>query len=747
LQQLVAALEGEGSPAQRIGNAVKLVAERPTVAAPEPGASLEISNQHFIVYYSNLIQFLDQLANSRDVQSWFIDSSREEDFRPQLIAQFGRLDSFLKQNGLDVDTGELCHNFTEIPAVLSGLVEDIQPQSRELLLVIQTIGLANEVLRKRSEFLADESRRLSAEVQDFRRQLKQANDEMDEHIEEATFSLSSELQEERTKCTSAERMLRALRRELKHSEESGETVTRCMSILSEETPALDESSAVSIEGQLAALVNERDAAFEKISTLHERLRQRKQQLKVVSDADGDRGLKLVQLQNEVEDLRSQNAALQADIAKYSEANEELREARDKQGETIRLVQTDHERTVTQIRAENDQMIAEKATEIEEVQQQLRDIQAQFEEEKRTLRRELKREARKVKGELDLQMQRTEELRNHYEPILTDLRAKLADARAAEGKAQGELQRAELTAKELLTEISAARIDLKMQHLRLKAMEEKGERDQKLAETRFRMKFLGAETAHQAALETMQANYEEKQHHFMVSVCERFKEFVDFAAPISEESIQATLDQVLGAFRLAGKRSRESEQSMNELVEIRTLIGVDRDIPLVKCIAGIVKDSREYQQVRQQIENDQKEAAELLRQGRTAQDSFATSREWETWARRVHGLVTDSFTTAKSPRELQLALEETVLSSLSQRQMKRRLEILRMEKILLVRGMIKPHLSPRKPASLTPLICAAMALHRLRKLSGHLPTNLTSFARAADRSPLPEKRFPVLNVLV
>jgi hypothetical protein len=123
-----------------------------------------------------------------------------------------------------------------------------------------------------------------------------------------------------------------------------------------------------------------------------------------------------------------------------------------------------------------------------------------------------------------------------------------------------------------------------------------------------------------------------------------------------------------------------------------------------------------------------------------------SREWEIWARRVHGLVTDSFTTAKSPRELQLALEETLLASLSQRQLKRKAEILRMEKVLFVRGVIKPHFPNRKLTSIAPLICATACLHRLRKLAGHLPTQLSSFSRLSDQSPLPEKRFPVIKVV-
>jgi hypothetical protein len=41
---------------------------------------------------------------------------------------------------------------------------------------------------------------------------------------------------------------------------------------------------------------------------------------------------------------------------------------------------------------------------------------------------------------------------------------------------------------------------------------------------------------------------------MVSVGERFKEFVDFAAPIAEDAVHESVDQVLNAFRTASKES-------------------------------------------------------------------------------------------------------------------------------------------------------------------------------------------------
>jgi hypothetical protein len=72
---------------------------------------------------------------------------------------------------------------------------------------------------------------------------------------------------------------------------------------------------------------------------------------------------------------------------------------------------------------------------------------------------------------------------------------LADARAAEEKADGNLQKAEIPAQQARTEFSAARIDLTVSQLRMKATEERFDPDQQLTDMRFRIKPLGLETTH------------------------------------------------------------------------------------------------------------------------------------------------------------------------------------------------------------------------------------------------------------
>jgi chromosome segregation ATPase len=111
--------------------------------------------------------------------------------------------------------------------------------------------------------------------------------------------------------------------------------------------SVEDATVAALEGRAEVLTSEGEAVLENVSGLQVRLRQRKAQLKEVSDAGNERNLEIAQFENEIEieidDLRSQNASLQAEVTKFTESDPELRTAVTKQGELIRMNQADHER--------------------------------------------------------------------------------------------------------------------------------------------------------------------------------------------------------------------------------------------------------------------------------------------------------------------------------------------------------------------------------------------------------------------
>jgi hypothetical protein len=205
--------------------------------------------------------------------------------------------------------------------------------------------------------------------------------------------------------------------------------------------------------------------------------------------------------------------------------------------------------------------------------------------------------------------------------------------------------------------------------------------------------------------------------------------------------------VLAAFRGAAAQSRKEEQLAVEAGDLRVLLGLSSSASLVKTVAALASQAREFEQSRRQIETDRTEIAELLRQTKSDQISDMSSREWETWARRMHGLIADNFSTSKSPKTLQRSLEEAIISNIGQRPLKRHLEVLRMEKALLMRGVMKSGVpGGRRPPELSAMICVVAALYRLRKLAGYLPTTFAGGAASPPDRQSRAKHFPIVNVV-
>jgi hypothetical protein len=452
------------------------------------------------------------------------------------------------------------------------------------------------------------------------------------------------------------------------------------------------------------------------------------------------------LKNENEDLRSANSALQTKFETFNQETENCRQAFARQAELIELNEADHKRECANLKTEYEQAIADKDSELAEIKLEMANSRSLFDEQKRALRREGKVTERKLRTDLDSQIERTEELRNHYERLLTDIRGRLSESRKLESQAQLEKQKNDALVKELRSDLSAARIDSNMFELKLRATQERVERDQKMLESKHRVEMMQLDAAHQKILQEHEQQFAEKQHQFFLSICERFKEFVDFSAQISSDSVQQLLDDVVKTIRQFRKRERDFNQSRDELADIRSIVGADRSTPVRRKLVALAKDARAYQEAKNAIEQERKEVAELARQARAEAASDITSREWEQWAKRLHSLVTDNFSRLKTQKDLQMGLEEALMQRLGERHVKRRLEILRMEKAILASGIVNlPPPAHRQP-SLWPLVCMAVTIRRLRKLAGHLQSPHLSPARepGRERSAAP-KRYPVMNV--
>jgi hypothetical protein len=112
------------------------------------------------------------------------------------------------------------------------------------------------------------------------------------------------------------------------------------------------------------------------------------------------------------------------------------------------------------------------------------------------------------------------------------------------------------------------------------------------------------------------------------------------------------------------------------------------------------------------------------------------------------LITNSVCVGKAERELQNLIEDAILNAIGQRSLWRIVDVLRFEKRVLERGRANlPRATIIVPTQRLLIIIAA-AVHRMQKLSGHLPGTMWREGRGhhvMERS-LDRRALPVVSLV-
>jgi hypothetical protein len=203
--------------------------------------------------------------------------------------------------------------------------------------------------------------------------------------------------------------------------------------------------------------------------------------------------------------------------------------------------------------------------------------------------------------------------------------------------------------------------------------------------------LALEVAHHAVLEEARAPFDAKFKSLLESISDSLGDFVVFARPLSEESVQQGIAQVGEILRATKEQSEALEQARTQLAEMRRLLEVDEPEQLIPALTELLKKD---------------------------------GPSWEEWAQRVHALVTNSFSLVKTTEELQFALEEALMGFTRQTRIARKLEVLRFEKKLLMTGGVQLGRSQRKAPTLLAVLSVIAAVRKLQKLTGNVaPTQI------------------------
>jgi hypothetical protein len=208
-------------------------------------------------------------------------------------------------------------------------------------------------------------------------------------------------------------------------------------------------------------------------------------------------------------------------------------------------------------------------------------------------------------------------------------------------------------------------------LRLQNSEEQIKRDRSLAATRSQLTDLGIETAHQACSTGCACRSTAGSRG------------CSSQSPPPIRGVRAGRPR-----RRRGNPSRRKAtvgraRARAEIAEIRRELELEDEEPLAPAVAALLKKD---------------------------------DPSWEEWAQRMHALVTNSFSLARTKEELQYALEESLMAVSRQTKIARKLEVLRFEKKLLV-GNRLPSRSQRKAPTFIAVLPVVAPVRKLQKLTG------------------------------
>jgi hypothetical protein len=304
------------------------------------------ANGRLTLYLSNILSFLGRLASSRDMQTWFIESQVEDDFRDVVLGQLRRLEDLLRKTGTTIPT---CDNFSRFADRVQEVLRNSEPDPRELLLVIQILCLLNEASQKFVDRMAKQNNSLVAERRELHYELMQQEDAGEEVVKQITDEMGSQLKAAEAKAREQEELMRQAVRLLKQSAEPNAVIPKCLGILSGGFPETEEDTSFdSLARELKRTAQERDSAVDEKAGLSRELQRQSQNLEKAVREQLLLKRQLDETKRSLQDLERTCSSLRDEKQKLETSVAGLDETVAFQKEKIRLDKEEYQRNLSEL---------------------------------------------------------------------------------------------------------------------------------------------------------------------------------------------------------------------------------------------------------------------------------------------------------------------------------------------------------------------------------------------------------------
>jgi hypothetical protein len=166
--------------------------------------------------------------------------------------------------------------------------------------------------------------------------------------------------------------------------------------------------------------------------------------------------------------------------------------------------------------------------------------------------------------------------------------------------------------------------------------------------------------------------------------------------------------------------RDLNQQFNDIQKLVSVDSPSRIIPQIRRLMDLKSTAeRKLPALEEALKRCNHEREQALKETKRQADQTSALKLWENWGHRVYRLVHTSTPIELTGKDLRLVLEEAIIASASQRAVVSRIQILRDEKLILLK-FDRRLLTGQQPlrATCRPLIAVVLFARRLQKLTGH-----------------------------
>ena len=711
--------------------------------------ALEKENRMLTSRLADMVKFMNKLTNSEELLGQYVDDSYESK-RDILVAQCRRVEHFLSR----ADLGDV-----SIPELLKCADAYNTNDPQELRTLLEHNCLVNDMMMGYCKAVQDHAEMLTMQLNE----MKTEAAHLDDHINDATFELHEELDEVKRQRDNAVNALGEFQKQL--AGECNEKYPIQEEVLLEISRRFPDM-AVGYQRRIAELeeqLQDYELLQKELASLEAQAEKRKRKLTALRNAVAQKVEENTGLEIQLEDMEKQLKAATDRIEKLHEDNGVLQETLQEMTATVSEMEGKKQQEVDAVRREVQEMCDTKVNELNQQIVNLEENLRRVEDEKVETEKRLKKEHQKEKEELHKtiseQARSAEELRVNMESLIVELREKLQEERELLTAARKRISEQEDLYQEMKSELSAAHISQKMTESKMSALEERTKREKALFEGQTKIKILNLETQYENEIESLKLEMNQKVRNILVKVCEVFKRYYDFREQITEDSVFQLTNKVTQVISELEAKNAEYDETYNDLHRIYKVMNAKNAQDAMAQLRFLISIKDQFDK----LEQDVKEYMGTTKDRKTQDETISRLQQevkvWLLWAKKLHAMATEEFSIRKSSQDLRFVIEEALMAAIGQRQIWRRIEILRTEKQLLTQNdaTVLFNDDSNHPKTLRHHIAAFVAIYRLQKLSGHVHCLVTlplapGVQRAQKPSqipqvPLPAKhRYPIFDAM-